>query len=31
VVQDKMKYTDWSQWEDIKAGLKVGLGKNRKH
>jgi type I restriction enzyme R subunit len=25
VVQDKVKYTDWSQREDIKAGLKVGL------
>lgn len=25
VVQDKVKYTDWSQRDDIKAGLKVGL------
>jgi type I restriction enzyme R subunit len=25
VVQDKVKYTDWSQREDIKAGLKVCL------
>lgn len=25
VVQDKVKYTDWSQRDDIKAALKVGL------
>jgi type I restriction enzyme R subunit len=25
VVEDKVKYTDWSQRDDIKAELKVGL------
>jgi len=25
VVDDKAKYTDWSERDDIKAGLKVGL------
>jgi len=25
VVDDKVKYTDWSQRDDIKAELKVGL------
>jgi len=25
VVYDKVKYTDWSQRDDIKAELKVGL------